>query len=161
MPRVHRIRGPVLVLPVIAIALVAVLVTRAPTVADPGREWTVASPSKAIRANVVPRSGTYEIEVFRDGRPVLAATLGGRPGTAIRPPAQDPVHDAYTTPAGKRRSHELSGNRLTVTFARGRSLQLLVTDEGVAFRQTGAGNDDASWRAPAGTKAWLQTYLPD
>jgi len=151
----------VLVLPVIAIALVAVLVTRAPTVADPGREWTVASPSKAISANVVPRSGTYEIEVFRDGRPVLAATLGGRPGTAIRPPAEDRVHDAFTTPVGKRRSHELSGNRLTVTFARGRTLELLVTDDGVALRQTAAGNDDASWRAPAGTKAWLQTYRPD
>ena len=137
------------------------LVTRAPTVADPGREWTVASPSKAISANVVPRSGTYEIEVFRDGRPVLAATLGGRPGTAIRPPAEDRVHDAFTTPVGKRRSHELSGNRLTVTFARGRTLELLVTDDGVAFRQTAAGNDDASWRAPAGTKAWLQTYRPD
>ena len=114
-----------------------------------------------MSASVTAHSGTYEIDVSRNGRPVLAATLGGRPGKAVRPPVQDRVHDGYTTPVGKRRSHELSGNRLTVTFARGRSLQLLVTDDGVAFRQTGAGNDDAAWRAPDGTKAWLQTYRPD
>jgi alpha-glucosidase len=135
--------------------------TRAPSSADPGRGWTISSPGNTISATVAAHSGTYEIDVSRGGRNVLAATLGGRPGTAVGAPTQDTVRDAYTTPTGKRRSHQLAANRLTVAFAHGRSLQLLVADDGVAFRQTGAGNDDASWRAPAGAKAWLQTFRPD
>jgi alpha-glucosidase len=48
-----------------------------------------------------------------------------------------------------------------MTFARGRSLELLVADDGVALRQTHADNDDVAWHAPRGTRAWLQSYRPD
>jgi alpha-glucosidase len=136
-------------------------VARAPTSADPGNGWTVVSPGGALRANVAAHSGTFELTVSRAGRPVLAATLGGHPGVPAGPPAQDDVHQTYATPTGKRRSHVLDARRLTVAFAHGRRLELLVADDGVAFRQTGAGNDDASWRAPAGTRAWLQRFRPD
>ena len=144
-----------------AALLVFPAVTRAPSSADPGRGWTVASPGKKLSATLAAHSGSYELTVSRGGRPVLAATVAGRPGRPVKAPAQDTVSDAYTTPTGKRRSHSLTAARLTVAFARGRSLQLLVADDGVAVRQTGAGNDDLSWRAPSGAKAWLQTFRPD
>jgi hypothetical protein len=157
-----RRRRRVLLLILVGATLFALpIVTRSPSSADPGRGWTVSSPARTVSATVAAHSGTYELTVSRGGRPVLAATLGGRPGKPVGTPAQDTVRDAYATPTGKRRRHQLVANRLTVSFAHGRSLQLLVTDDGVAFRQTGAGNDDASWRAPAGAKAWLQTFRPD
>src|SRR4051812_33242754 len=106
-----------------AIVLALAVTARAPTSADPGRGWTVSSPSGAVSATVDAHSGTYELTVARKGRPMLAATLGGRPGAAAKPPVQDAVHDAYTTPTGKRRSHRLDARTLTVTFARGRTLE--------------------------------------
>ena len=144
-----------------AALLVFPAVTRAPSNADPGHGWTVGSPTGALSATLAAHSGSYELTVSRGGRPVLAADIAGQPGRPVKAPAQDSVRDAFTTPVGKRRSHTLNASRLTVSFARGRSLQLLVADDGVAVRQTGAGNDDLSWRAPAGAKAWLQTFRPD
>src|SRR6478672_11800281 len=153
--RARRRRVLLVVAACCAVLLVPVL-TRAPS-ADPGRGWTVASPGGVLSATVAARSGSYELTVTRAGRPVLAATLG-HPGSPASPPAQDIVRNAYTTPTGKRRSHQLVARRLQIAFARGRRLELLVSDDGVAFRQTGAGNEDGAWRAPPGARAWLQTY---
>jgi len=127
--------------------------------ADAGRDWTVASPGGTLVAAVADRGGLYEITVLRAGRPVLVASLG-RAGRPASQPTPDTVRDAFTTPAGKRRSHQLVAQRLRVAFAGGRRIELLVADDGVAFRQTGAG-EDASWRAPAGARPWLQTFRPD
>src|SRR5689334_13037749 len=104
-----------------AIVLALAATAQAPTSADPGHGWTVTSPGGTVTATVDAHSGSYELTVARGGRPMLAATLGGRPGPAAKPPVQDTLHDAFTTPTGKRRSHVLDARRLTLTFAHGRT----------------------------------------
>ncbi|HEX5619438.1 MAG TPA: glycoside hydrolase family 97 catalytic domain-containing protein, partial [Solirubrobacteraceae bacterium] len=42
-----------------------------------------------------------------------------------------------------------------------RRIEVLVADDGVAFRTTGAGHEVAAWRFPASARAWLQSYRPD
>jgi alpha-glucosidase len=91
---------------------------------------------------------------------VLQARLG-RPdarGTRI---SRDDVDERFDTPAGKRRHHALVARRLRLAFAHGGVLEILVADDGLALRQTGAGTDPVAWSAPRGTRAWLQSYRPD
>jgi len=134
-------------------------IARSPS-AGPKRTWTAASPGGTVTATVGSRAGAYELAVTRGGRRLLTASLG-LTGAPDGPAAQDTVHDTYVTPAGKRRRHELAARRLTLQVNRGRRLEVLVADDGVAFRQTGAGSQDAAWSAPTGARAWLQSYRPD
>src|SRR5919201_4402030 len=119
--------------------------------AVPAPAWTVASPGGALTARVSEHGGAYELNVVRGGRSVLSTPLGR--GTEPRV-TEGTLRDAYTTPAGKRRSHVLFARRLRIALAHGRAVELLVADDGVAFRTTGAGREVAAWRAPAGARAW-------
>ena len=38
---------------------------------------------------------------------------------------------------------------------------MLASDDGVAFRQAGVRHEESTWRAPAGSRAWLQSYRRD
>ena len=58
------------------------------------------------------------------------------------------VHVRFRTPAGKRRVHDVRASVLSL----GR-LDVLVADDGVAIR-----GGDPRFRAPAGSRAWLQRY---
>ena len=102
------------------------------------------------------RGGALELTVSGPGRPCCrlrsaAATRARRRTRSRRLP----------TPAGKRRRHELVARRLRIALPHGRGVELLVADDGVALRTTGAGREVAAWRAPAGARAWLQTYRRD
>lgn len=122
--------------------------------------WIVSSPDGALAATVTAQHGAYELTVARRGRRVLQTPLGRLEARGLRVASGD-VDERFDTPAGKRRRHALVARRLTLTSARGRKLELLVADDGVALRQTGAGSDPTAWRAPRGTRAWLQSYRPD
>jgi alpha-glucosidase len=126
--------------------------------AVPVRGWTVASPGGALTARVTAHAGAYELTVLRAGRSVLSTPLGR--GSDPRA-TEDTLQEDYTTPVGKRRRHALVAHRLRIAFAHGRALELLVADDGVAFRTTGAGREVAAWSAPPGARAWLQTYRRD
>jgi hypothetical protein len=128
-----------------------------PAAAHDHDPWTVASPGGAITATVDYR--TFELTVSSGGRQVLSTPLGGAEATAPRV-AEDTVRDAYSTPAGKRRSHSLVARRLRLSWPDGHRIELLVADDGVAFRQVKPAGD-AAWSAPPGAKAWLQSYRPD
>jgi hypothetical protein len=139
-----------------ALALVGALAWRAGAAAAPG--WTVTSPGGSLSAHVAARNGAYDVEVVRGGHRVLEASLGGV-GTGTPRVSRTAMDERYATPGGKRRRHALVARRLRLDLAGGRRIELLVADDGVAFRQTGGG--DAAWRAPAGARAWLQSYRPD
>ena len=148
--------------PRVAAALVAVAVLAALGVAwragaDPAGGWTVASPGGALTARVSARGGALALTVLRAGRPVLATPLGRGDASAT----QDTIREAYETPAGKRRRHELVARRLRIALPHGRGVELLVADDGVALRTTGAGREVAAWQAPTGARAWLQAYRRD
>jgi alpha-glucosidase len=127
--------------------------------ADPALGWTVASPGGALTARVSAHGDALELTVLRGGRPVLSTPLGGGAHTARA--TQDTLQEEYTTPAGKRRQHTLAAARLRIALTHGRSIDLLVADDGVALRTTGAGREVAAWRGAAGARAWLQTYRRD
>jgi alpha-glucosidase len=154
--RTHRARVLLLVVAVAAAALGAVT-GRAASGRDP---WTVTSPSGALSATVGARGNALSLSVRRHGRQVLTAALG-RGALRDARAGHEAVDESYATPAGKQHRHELSARRLTITFPGGRRLEVLVADDGVAFRQTGAGQKTSAWRAPAGTRAWLQSYRRD
>jgi hypothetical protein len=128
--------------------------------AAPGSGWDVVSPGGQISAHVDVRSGAYELSVVRHGRRVLATTLGRAPAGGAHA-TEDELHEAFSTPAGKRRRHELNARRLRLTLGPGRDIDLLVADDGVAFRESGTHREVAAWRAPAGARAWLQAYRAD
>jgi hypothetical protein len=128
--------------------------------AAPGSGWAVVSPGGELSAQVDVRAGAYELSVLRHGRRVLATTLGPAPPGDVHA-TEDELHDAFSTPAGKRLRHALDARRLRLTLARGREIDVLVADDGVAFREIGARREVAAWRAPAGARAWLQSYRAD
>jgi len=153
--RTHRARALVAVA-AIAVAVGAVTGSAA-TRHDP---WTVTSPDGALSARVGDHGGTLSISVRRHGRQVLATSLG--PGSLHAAHARrDTIDESYATPAGKRREHELSARRLTITFPGGRRLEVLAAGDGVAFRQANTRDSATAWRAPSGTRAWLQAYRRD
>src|SRR4051812_41055112 len=139
-----------------ALALAGAVAWRAG--ADAAGGWTVTSPRGSLSAHLAARGGAYDIEVRRDGHRVLEASLGG---VGTEPPrvSRTAMDERYATPSGKRRRHVLVARRLRLDLPGGRRIELLVADDGGAFRQTGGG--DAAWRAPAGARAWLQSYRPD
>jgi alpha-glucosidase len=147
-------------MPVLAVVLLAALVAVAAARTSGDREWTVASPDGALTATVAGDGDGYAVTVRRRGRRVLETRLGHMaghgPGAAV-----DIVDDSYATPAGKRRRHRLVARRLTLSFGRARRLELLVADDGVALRRSGARGEAPVWHAPRGTRAWLQSYRPD
>ena len=113
--RTHRARALVAVAAVAAV--LGAVTGRAATRHDP---WTVTSPDGALSARVGDHGGALSLSVRRHGRQVLAATLG--PGSLHAAHAgHDSVDESYATPAGKRRRHELSARRLTITFPGGRA----------------------------------------
>src|SRR4051812_45435361 len=128
-------------------------------VADPPGGWTITSPGNALAARVTSDGGAYELTILRGGRPLLATPLG-RAGGDPRV-SRDTLREAFATPTGKRRRHALDAARLRIDLPRGRVIEVLATDDGVAFRETGAGREVAAWRAPPGAHAWLQAYRPD
>lgn len=141
-----------------AAAAAAALVAAAP--ADAAR-WTGRSPDRAVAATVRARGGDLDLVVRRAGRTVLIAELGSAPSrkrvralTAQR----RAVLETFTTAVGKRRAHRLAAGRLTLRLGRGRLVDVLVADDGVAVRR---GGGDVVFRAPRGTRAWLQGYAPD
>jgi alpha-glucosidase len=113
--------------------------------AAPAHAWTVAAPDGALDARVAPHAGEYELTVLRAGRRVLATPLG-RADPAKAHATQDTLDAA---------------RRLRIDFGDGHGIDLLVADDGVAFRERGAPAEVAAWSAPAGTRAWLQAYRPD
>jgi hypothetical protein len=139
--------------------LAATALAHAATSGGSADEWTVSSPDGTLTARVTAHRGAYALTVEREGWRVLATPLGSARGAAGA--ATSDLHEAFSTPAGKRRHHLLDGHRLTLSFAGGRRIEVLATDDGVALRQTGAGTDPTAWRAPRATRAWLQRYRPD
>jgi alpha-glucosidase len=144
----------------VAIGALAVLLVAAAALArtGPADRWTVASPDDSIAATVTVHANRFVLTVRRRGRRVLETPLGSADARRVET-AIATVHDAYETPAGKRRRHELDARRLTLTFGPGRRIDVLAADDGVALRQTGAGAESTAWRAPRGTRAWLQSFL--
>jgi alpha-glucosidase len=120
--------------------------------------WTVTSPGGALSARVTTQGGNYALAVRRDGRTVLTTPLGRTGRARVE---QDTLRETFTTPAGKRRHHVLAARRLRIALDHGRRIDVLVADDGVAFRTTGANREVAEWRAPTGARAWLQSYRPD
>jgi hypothetical protein len=145
-----------LLLLVAAVAIAGGAAWRAP--ADTASGWTARSPGGALTAQVTEHRGTYVLAVRREGRTVLTTPLGRAGRARVR---QDTLRETYSTPAGKRRQHVLAARRLRIALDGGRGIDVLVADDGVAFRTTGAGREVAAWRAPAGARAWLQSYRPD
>jgi hypothetical protein len=104
--------------------------------------------------------GALSLTIRRRGHHVLAVTLGRAEGQDVRV-SNDTLDDAYATPTGKRRRHELLARRLTLRWRDGRRLDVLASDDGVAYRQAGPGREISAWHAPASARAWLQSYRPD
>jgi hypothetical protein len=158
----RRARAPRIRLLSAALVVVAALLTLAEALpgaaSTPDAAWTVASPGRALTAGVAARRGELVLTVQRGDRQVLEASLGpaGRTDAARAEHAQ--VDDRFTTPAGKRREHQLRAERLTLTLDGGRQVEVLAADDGVAFRQGGFGAAADVWRAPSGTRAWLQPF---
>jgi hypothetical protein len=128
--------------------------------ADPGHGWTVTAPGGALTARVTVDGDAFALTVLRGGRTVLSTPLGRGDASAART-SQDTLQETFATPAGKRREHTLAARRLKIVLPHGRAIELLVADDGVALRTTGAGHEVAAWQAPAGARAWLQTYRRD
>ncbi len=104
------------------------------------RTWTVRSPDKTVTASVRAAGGAVTVTV----RGVLSARVRTGDATARR----SRMHVRFRTPAGKRRVHDVRASVLSL----GR-LDVLVADDGVAIR-----GGDPRFRAPAGSRAWLQRY---
>jgi hypothetical protein len=143
------------------VLVVAVVFAWRAAIAAPASDWSVVSPGGTLRAQVDMVRGSYELSVVRGGRRVLATTLGRAPAPGVAKADESTVRDAFSTPAGKRLRHTLDARRLRLTLDRGRAIDLLVADDGVAFRETGADREPTAWRAPAGARAWLQNYRAD
>jgi len=144
----------------LAVAVLAAVGVAWRATAEQGPGWTVDSPGGGLTARILPQAGMYELTVMRNGRRVLSTPLG-RADAGAEKTTESTLHERFATPAGKRRQHALDANRLHIGLARGRALDLLVSDDGVAFRVTGAGEEVAGWTAPPGARAWLQSYRAD
>src|SRR4051794_10471972 len=144
---------------VLALVVAVSALARSAT-SDRQDQWTIASPDGGLTATVAAHAGSYTLTVERNGRRVLATPLG-HAGTRERRVSRATVHDAFSTPAGKRRQHVLDAEQLSLSFPRGRRIDVRLADDGVAFRQTGAPAELTAWRTPRGTRAWLQHYRTD
>ncbi|MEA2123759.1 MAG: hypothetical protein QOI80_541, partial [Solirubrobacteraceae bacterium] len=104
--------------------------------------WVVRAPSGGLKATLQSHSGRLRLYVGRTG---LRADLGPAPRRLrVR---RGRLRARFTTPAGKRHVHRVTGRTLTV----GR-VKLLVARDGVAFKAP-----RATWHLPR-SRAWLQRY---
>jgi len=133
--------------------LAAAALAAAPAAAD-AAQWTASSPQGDVEATVAQRGGTLTLTARRAGHTVVRAALGRATGE-LRRSRRGRRTETFTTPAGKRRAHRLDATRLRLAFPR-RSLELLVADDGVAFRARGAHRDAVRWRTAGASRAWLQ-----
>ena len=90
-----------------------------------------------------------------EGRLLGARVRTGRPGPVTA--RRRRIATTFSTPAGKRRRHELSARVLTLTMPGRRRLDVLVADQGLAIRQRNAGAP--VFTAPRGTGGLLQRYI--
>jgi hypothetical protein len=117
----------------------ACLLICAPT-AD-ARTWTVRSPGKTVTASVRAAGGAVTVNV--------RGTLSARVRTGLVTARRRTVHRRFRTLAGKRRVHDVRASVLSL----GGRLDVLVADDGIAIR-----GGDPRFRAPAGSRAWLQRF---
>ncbi len=92
---------------------------------------------------------------------VVSAELGrvsNRVSASAAHPRLTSRSEIFDTPTGKRRHHAVSGTALTLRLGRSRLIEVFVADDGIAFRQTGAGQERVAWRAAVRSRAWLQTW---
>lgn len=106
--------------------------------------WVVRSPSGDRRAALARRSGRFTLTLTGTG---IRVDLGPVPEDRLRA-RRDRYRVRFTTPAGKRRVHRVTGRSLTVG-----GVTVLVTDDGVAFRAP-----RTSFETPRGTRTWLQRF---
>lgn len=104
----------------------------------------VKAPSGERRAVLRQRSGRFELRL--EGR--LLANLGPVPRGDLKV-RRGRFSTRFTTPAGKRRVHRLTGRRLTVA-----GIEVLAFEDGVAFRLR---RGDATFSRPP-SQTWLQRY---
>src|SRR4051794_27635082 len=90
----------------LAMAVVAAVGVAWRATADQGPGWTVESPGGGLTARILPRAGTYQLMVMRNGRRVLSTPLG-RADAGGEKTTESTLHERFTTPAGKRRRHAL------------------------------------------------------
>lgn len=107
--------------------------------------WVVRAPSGSLSAALERRSGRLRLTVGRTG---LRVDLGPAP-RGILNPRRGTFRAAFTTPAGKRRVHRVTGRTLTVA-----GVKVLVARDGVAFRTAAA----PVIRLPGGARTWLQRF---
>ncbi len=131
-----------------------------PSATAPGHTWSAAAPAGSVRATVSAAGGRLRLTVTRAGHVALRADLGDAPAGKLRA-RRDAVHERFRTPSGKRRVHRLDARRLSLTGRGGRGVQILAACDGAAFRLLRAGTERTVLRAPAGTRAWLQSYRAD
>ena len=141
-----------------ALILAVVALAAAPAAAG-AAQWTARSPGGTLAVRVLERDGTLTLAARRGGRTVVEAALGRTTGD-VRRVRRDRRRETFSTPAGKRREHRLDAARLRLAFPR-RSLELLVADDGVAFRARGAHRAAARWHAADSSRAWLQHLTSD
>jgi alpha-glucosidase len=118
--------------------------------------WTVSAPGRAAYATV--RTETRDVVVtarLGTGTRVITARVRvGRPGRVTS--RRRAVDTRFTTPAGKRRVHELHARVLTLAMSGGRRVEVLAAPDGVAIRQRHA--RAPVYDLPAGADALLQRY---
>lgn len=118
--------------------------------------WTVSAPGRAAYATV--RTDARDVVItarLGTGTRVIAARVRvGEPGDVAS--RRRTVHTRFTTPAGKRRVHELHARVLTLTMSGGRRVDVLAAPDGVAIRQRNA--RAPVYAMPRGAEALLQRY---
>jgi alpha-glucosidase len=107
------------------------------------RTWTVRT--GPVSASVRAAAGHLTVTGRRGGLRAFHARIPTSGESVAR---RRTVDERFMTPAGKRRRHELRARVLTV----GR-VDVLVARDGVAIR-----GGAPTFRAPAGSRAWLQRY---
>jgi alpha-glucosidase len=106
-------------------------------------QWVVRAPGGAAKATLRTAAGDLEMRVAATGMTVV---LGPAPRRGT--PHRGRWSARFTTPAGKRRVHRLTGRTLTL----GR-VKVLATRDGIAFRAP-----HAVYVPPRHTRSWLQPY---
>src|SRR5215216_4413755 len=127
------------------LAAACVLIAAPPAAA---RTWTLSQGEVAVKVRttrtavvVTTRAFSARIRVGRHGAPAAR---------------RDTIHSRFRTPVGKRRRHSLDARVLTLAMTGGRRVDVLVARDGIAMRERNAAAP--VYRAPAGSRAWLQRY---
>src|SRR4051794_15717202 len=116
------------------------------------------SPDGRLTATVTVSGHTPRLEVRRRGRIALRADLGrvARPGRPQVRAVASRFTSAYATATGKRRVHAVKASQAVYGLPGGARLELAVSNDGVAFRQTGFVSRTVRYRPAAGTHGYLQ-----